>query len=326
MKIKKEVKIGFLMILCFGLLFWGANFLKGTNILKKQRQFYSVYDRVDGLTSSNPVVINGFKVGQVEEIKFLPGNSGKLIVLFSVTEENFDIPKNTSASIISADILGSKAISLELGNSRMMAENLDTLKSDIEESLTESVNAQIAPLKKKTEDLISSVDSAIIIVKQIFNQKARGDLDASFSSMRSSLEAFEQTMRRADNFVASEQEKLSNIFAHVESITKNLSRNNDKLTATLSNMEAITDSLAGANLTQTVNNASFAMKEVAEVMEKINHGEGSVGKLLNNDTLYNNLESAANDLDRLLLDMRLNPERYVHFSIFGRKDKNKPKE
>lgn len=323
MKIKKEVKIGFLVILCFGLLFWGANFLKGTNILKKNRQFYAVYERVDGLGASNPVVINGYKVGQVEEINFLPGNSGKLVVLFSVTEENFAIPYDTRASIVSADILGSKAISLQLGDSTLLANNLDTLSSNIEESLSESVNAQIAPLKKKAEALISTVDSAIIVVSQIFNQKARGDLDASFSSMRSSLEAFEQTMRRADDFVASEREKLSKIFTHVESITRNMASNNEKLSATLSNMEAITDSLAGANLTETVNNASFAMKEVAEVMEKINNGEGTVGKLLNNDSLYNNLESAANDLDRLLLDMRLNPERYVHFSIFGRKDKSK---
>lgn len=324
MKVRKEIKIGLLMVICLGLLFWGANFLKGKDVFKKQRQFYSVYERVDGLGPSNPVVINGHKVGQVDEIRFSPDFSGKLIVLFSVTEEKFPIPYNTRANIVSADLLGSKAISLELGSSDTLAQNLDTLSSDIEESLSESVNAQIAPLKKKAESLISTVDSAIIIVSQIFNQKARGDLDASFSSMRSSLEAFEQTMRRADDFVATEREHLSRIFTHVESITKNLANNNEKLSATLSNMEAITDSLAGANLTQTVNNASSAMKQVAEVMEKINEGQGSVGKLLNNDTLYTNLESAANDLDRLLLDMRLNPERYVHFSIFGRKDKNKP--
>ncbi len=322
MKIRKEVRIGFVMVLALSLLFWGANYLKGTNILKKQRQFYAVYDRVDGLGSSNPVVINGFKVGQVDEITFYPGNSGSLLVLFSVSEDNFNIPVDTRAHIISSDILGSKSISLELGESSDLAQDKDTLNSAIESSLSESVNQQIAPLKKKAEDLISTVDSAIIIVSQIFNKKARGDLDASFTSMRSSLEAFERTMNRADEFVVSEREHLSKIFIHVESITQNLASNNLKLSNTLANMEAITDSLAGADLTQTVNNASNAMKQVSEVMDKVNQGQGSIGQLLNNDTLYTNLEAAANDLDQLLLDMRLNPERYVHFSIFGRKKKD----
>ncbi|KAA3646929.1 MAG: MCE family protein [Bacteroidetes bacterium] len=326
MKIGKEVKIGFLMVMCLGLLFWGANYLKGTNILKKHRAFFAIYDRIDGLSKSNPVVINGFKVGQVEDIDFLPDNSGRLIVKFSVSEDDFMIPKNTKANIISSDLLGSKSVSLELGDSKLEAKDMDTLISNIEESLSESVNQQIAPLKKKAEDLISSVDSAIIIVSQIFSKKNRGDLDASFTSMRSSLEAFEKTMRNADQFVASERDKLTRIFTHVESITKNLSENNEKLSASLSNIEAITDSLAEANLTQTVNNASIAMKEVADLMQKINNGEGSMGKLINNDTLYNNLEAAATDLDLLLLDMRLNPERYVHFSIFGRKDKSKASE
>ncbi len=323
MKMKKEVKIGALVVVCLGLLFWGANYLKGTNILEKNRTFLAVYDRVDGLGVSNPVVVNGFKVGQVSEIAFHADNSGRLLVRFSVTDNKVSIPSNTNARIISSDILGSKSVSLVLGDSPIQAEEYDTLGSGIESSLTESVNQQIAPLKKKAEDLISTVDSAIVVVSQIFNKKNRGDLDASFTSMRSSLEAFEQTMKRADEFVLEEKEHLANIFAHVESITKNLKNNNEALSNTLSNMEAITDSLAGANLNQTVNNASLAMKQVAEVMDKINNGKGSLGQLLNNDTLYNHLESASNDLDLLLLDMRLNPERYVHFSIFGRKDKGK---
>lgn len=322
---KKEVKIGILVIVCMGLLFWGANYLKGTNILDNNRTYYAVYDRVDGLGISNPVVINGFKVGQVRKISFHADNSGKLLVAFSITEDQITIPNNTSARIISSDILGSKSVSLILGDSPVEAMDGDTLGSEIESSLTESVNQQIAPLKKKAEDLISTVDSAIVVVSQIFNKKARGDLDASFTSLRTSLQAFENTMKRAESIVAQEQDHISQIFAHIESITKNLSSNNEALTATIQNIESISDSLAGANLTQTVNNASYAMKQVAEVMDKINNGDGSLGQLLNNDTLYTNLEAASNDLDLLLLDMRMNPERYVHFSIFGRRDKSKKK-
>lgn len=323
MNVSKEIKIGFLVVICLGLLFWGANYLKGIDLFKNNRTYYAKYERIDGLGVSNPVLLNGFKIGQVNNIDIINYETGELLVGFSISKEELNIPENTIAEIISSDILGSKAISLKLGDSEVKANNLDTLSSDVESSLSESVNQQIAPLKMKAEALISSVDSAIVTVQSIFNKKARTDLDSSFSSMRSSLKAFERTMNRADAFVAQESENLRLIFSHVESITKNLAQNNDKLSDVLENMEAITDSLAGANLKQTVNNASKAMKEVADMMHKVNSGEGSLGQLLNNDTLYQNLESASNDLDLLLLDMRLNPERYVHFSIFGRKDKSK---
>jgi len=319
MTVKKELKIGLIALICVALLFWGANFLKGTNLLKEDKSYFAIYSQIDGLSTSNPVNINGFKVGQVEEIRFMPDQSGNLIVRFTVTNREFTIPSDTKAKIVSSDILGSKSINLVLGKSIIELDENDTLSSDIEATLTESVNQQIAPLKKKTEDLIQTVDSAILVVSSIFNKKARVDLNSSFSNIRSSLEAFERTMNQVEDMVVDERENLNAIFKNVESITRNLANNNDRLNSTLSNMEAITDSLAGANLKQTVNNASEAMSAVAGVMKKINEGEGSMGQLINNDSLYNNLENAALDLDKLLLDMRLNPERYVHFSIFGRK-------
>jgi phospholipid/cholesterol/gamma-HCH transport system substrate-binding protein len=322
MKIKKEVKVGFLMLLSIALVIWGANFLKGTNILKEGRTFYAVYDQIDGLSKSNPILINGFKVGQVEDIRFLPDYSGRLLVKFSLSNKDFMIPEDSKARIVSSDLLGSKSIDLQLGTSSVQIENNDTLVSDIEASLTEAVNQQIAPLKKKAEDLLQTVDSAILVVSTIFNKKARTDLDASFTSIRTSLEAFERTMGTVDQLVAEEREHLKGIFTNIESITRNMAQNNARLTSVLENIDVITDSLAGANLRQTVANASFAMEEVAELMEKVNSGQGSLGALINNDTLYTNLEAAAGDLDKLLLDMRLNPERYVHFSIFGRKKKD----
>lgn len=323
MKIKKEVKVGILMLVALSLLAWGANFLKGTNILKENRYFFAIYEKVDGLGTSNPVMINGFKVGQVEKIEFLPDFSGDIIVKFSVTKKDFPIPFDTKAKIISSDLLGSKAIDLQLGKSATLLVSKDTLETDIEASLSESVNQQIAPLKKKAEDLISTVDSAILVVSAIFNKDARTNLDASLTSIRGTLETFEKTMLQVDDLIRAERKHLDGIFKNVESISANFAKNNDKLTSAIANMEAITDSLAGSNLKQTVNNASIAMQQVSDIMQRINNGEGSLGALINNDTLYTNLEKASYDLDQLILDLRLNPERYVHFSIFGRKDKGK---
>lgn len=321
MKIKKEIKIGSLMLLAIVLLFWGANYLKGTNLLNQNRHFFAAYNNVNGLTRSNPVIINGFKVGAVEEINFLDVNSGKLLVKFSVTEKEIQLSKNTEAKIISNGILGSKAIELVLGSDTSLLNDNDTLSSSVAASLQEEVNSQIAPLKKKAESLIGSIDSAITTVESIFNTKAKEDIGSSISNIRASLESFKETMDDADSLVNENRASLRKIFIQVESITRNFEQNNETLTQTLSNVKMITDSLAGANLQETVNNASRAMTEVADLMQRVNNGEGSLGALLNNDSLYKNLEAAAYDLDQLILDMRLNPERYVHFSVFGRKPK-----
>jgi len=324
MKFNKEIKVGLLAVICIALLFWGANFLKGSNILDSSKHLFAVYSQVDGLGNSNPVLVNGLKVGRVESIDFLPDNSGRIYIKFSITNKNINIPEDTKAKIVSADILGSKAISLVLGKSSAQAQNLDTLISDIDPSLSEVVNQQIAPLKRKAEGLINTIDSSIVLLSTIFNKKARTDLDSSFASIRGSLEAFERSMFQVENLVIEERLHLKSIFKNVESITGNLAANNEKLTQTLANVEAITDSLAGANLRSTIDNAAKVMEDMAVIVEKVNSGEGSLGALLNNDTLYTNLEAAAYDLDKLMLDMRLNPERYVHFSIFGRKSKETP--
>lgn len=325
MKVSKEVKIGGVMLLCIFLAVWGANYLKGKNIFDNSLKLYAIYDNVGGLARSNPVMFNGNKVGQVENVEFSKDFSGKLIVQFSVTESFIKIPKDSRAAIFSDGFLGGKAINLELGSSTDLVTESDTLTSSIEASLQDAVNQQIAPLKNKAEDLIGSIDSAITTVKSIFNTQAQEDIGSSITNIRQSLAVFKQTMIDADAMVNENRQSLQRIFSNVESITKNFENNNEKLDQTLTNLKSISDSLAGANLQQTVNNASIAMQQVAELMQKVNNGEGSLGALMNNDTLYQNLEAAAYDLDQLMLDMRLNPERYVHFSIFGRKDKSAKK-
>lgn len=321
MKIGKEVKIGVLLIITIALLFWGFNYLKGNDIFSSSRKFYATYPRVEGLGISNPVVINGFKVGKVEQISLSEKVPGELLVRFSVDNEELFLPRDTRAKIVSSDILGSKSISLLLGQSKEPIVSGDTMISDIEYTLTEQVNQQILPLKRKAEDLIQTVDSAIIAVSAIFNEGAREDLNASFESIKTSLQSFEKTMVQMEGLVADERENIHMIMENVESITGNFAQNNEQLTKVIGNFEQITDSLAKADLKKVVENTNKAMTDLAEITNKINRGEGSLGMLMNNDTLHNNLEMAASDLSKLLIDMRLNPERYVHFSVFGRKTK-----
>lgn len=324
MKISREAKVGIIVTVAIACFIYGFNFLKGKNLFSTERKFYAVYYNIDGLVEANPVQINGFRVGQVRKIDFLPDNSGRMVVTVVVDNKDIKIPRGSIARIISSDLLGSKAVQLELGQGNIYAQSGDTLVSDIEEGLKQAVDKRIAPLQKKVEGLISSIDSVVVVVQAILNEDARANLTQSFEGVKKAILSLEKTSMRLDTLVASEKHKLSAIFSNIQSISSNIAANNDKLTNVINNFSAISDSLAKANFKQTIDNANNAIAQTTSIIEKINKGEGSMGMLINNPELYNKLEKSAGDLDKLLIDLRVNPERYMHFSVFGRKDRNKP--
>jgi phospholipid/cholesterol/gamma-HCH transport system substrate-binding protein len=324
--IRKEVKIGVTVVGSLAILLWGLNFLKGVNIFSSSNTYYALYDEVQGLNVSSPIMVNGFKVGKVMDLKFHPEMDGRILVKFSVEEGDFLLPSNTRAKITSLDLLGSKSIDLVLPKKvEGYLANGDTLVSEVERSITDEVNAQIAPLKKKAEDLLASIDTAVTVVKVILNKQAREDLRSSFTSIKNTFHTFEVLARRIDTLTQEEKAKIGMIMNNVQSISNNIRNNNENITAILDNFRLISDSLAMSNLTTAVNNASVALTAAADIMRKIDEGEGTVGKLVNDDSLYIHLSSAARDLDKLLIDLEAHPKRYVHFSIFGRKD-SRPKE
>lgn len=327
MKLSDEFKVGIVVITALFILFWGLNFLKGTNLFVSENTYYAIYNRIEGLQKSSFVMLNGYKVGRVKDIYLYPKNPRKIIVKFAVEKEkSLKIPKGSVAKIASQDLLGTKVILLELSDSKEFLKDKDTLKSDIEASLAEEVNKQVFPIKQKAENLLLSIDSVVTVIQTVLNKDARKNLEKSFKSIKNALETFEQTSLRLDTLIKNETNRVHDIFIKVESILNNLQKNNENIANALKNINLITDSLAKANLVETIKNANLALKETAEVMEKIKNGEGSMGMLVNNEKLYNNLEKASNELDKLIKDIRINPERYVHFSIFGRRDKNKAKQ
>lgn len=313
---KKEVRIALFFILGIAMVYWGINFLKGKDIFSSQTVIYAEYDNVAGLQEANPIMLNGFKIGQISEIKFKEGGNGKLIVKMLLTED-VDIPSNSIAKIISSDLLGSKAMVIILGNNSSMIESGDYLKGEIEVDLKDEVSQQILPLKNKAEDLLSSFDSVLVILQLIFNDETRDNLRHSFTSIKNTISSLEHASYSLDTLVSSQRYKLANIFSNVESITANLKDNNDKIKNIFANLEDISDSLRRANFKSTINNANEAIARFNEIMTKINQGKGSLGMLVHNESLYNNLEKSSKDLDLLLEDIRLNPRRYMHFSVFG---------
>ncbi len=315
MKYKKEISIGLIFIAALALFIWGFNYLKGFNLFKEQRVLYAVYEQVSGLQKANPVSINGLKVGQVSDIYFNPDFSGEIIVEITV-ESQIPIPRNSIALIYSSDLMGSKAIDLKLGIDSLYAVNGDTLSTRVEASLKEAVNQQIQPLKAKAEELILSIDSVVTVIKEIFNERAKQNLTSSLASIEETFSNLESASYNLDQMVAAEKTRLGEIMSNLETITSTISENKANIDNILTNFSVLSDSLAKAEIPRTFANINRVVGDVAEIVEKINNGEGTVGMLINDEKLYRDLQKSAEQLHLLMEDIRTNPKRYVRFSLF----------
>jgi phospholipid/cholesterol/gamma-HCH transport system substrate-binding protein len=318
LKISREVKIALVFVVALGLFIWGFNFLNGKDVFSKQRTFYAIYDQVNGLNDANPVVINGFKVGQVQGISFLPDGSGRILVEFIVTNNDVNIPTNSIAKLFSSDILGSRAIEIILGDTNLLAVEGDTLGTQLGATLGEEVSVQMLPIKQKFENVMSQLDSVLAVIQSVFNEGTRQNLLLSFESIKMTIQNLEHTTYNIDTLVVTQKYKLAAIIGNVESISANIKNNNDHITNIITNFSNLSDTLTKANIASTINNANLALKEFNDIIGKVNRGEGSLGMLINNDALYKNLENSSVQLNQLIEDIKLNPQRYLHFSIIGR--------
>jgi phospholipid/cholesterol/gamma-HCH transport system substrate-binding protein len=315
LKYSREFKIGFLFILATAVLVWGFSFLKNKNILYKERVMIAVYQHVNGLETSNPIYINGVKVGQVGKVYFDPRMNGDIVVQLVFTDK-FPIPANSTARIFSEDLMGSKAIEILLGTSPEYVQSGDTLHTDIETSLKDAVNQQILPLKLKAEDLLSSLDTMVIAIKGVFNKDIRDDLTASIKSIRATMSNLENTTQSLDTLVYNQSGRLSSILYNIDMITRNLNNNSDEISRVIGNLANLSDTIAQSNISGILGNLDKTVGDLSVVMSRIQNGEGTLGMLIQDDSLYKQLEKSAVDLDLLLEDIRLNPKRYVRVSVF----------
>ncbi len=313
MKFSREVRIGLIMTVGIAVLFWGVNYLKGIDFFTRQRSVCAVYNQVEGLTSTNPVMVNGMKVGMIYQLDLQP--NGQIIVSMHVTNKVF-VPRNSKAEIFSTDLLGSKGVRLVFGDSKEDMVDGDTLSAGVQLSLSDQVNAQVAPIKAKAESLLSSIDSILLTVRAVFNENTKNNLRRSFESISNSLISIEHVAGSMDTVLA-KQGRLRVIFDNIESITTNLKNNNESLTKIITNFSSISDTLAKSKLAEAVDHTSRTLEQTSALLEKVNKGEGSLGMLANNDSLYNNLNSSAHNLDALLKDFQANPRKYLKVSVIS---------
>ena len=317
MKIANETKVGILAAFSIAMLIIGYNFLKGNAIFSSETVLYARYSHVDGLGVSKPVLINGYQIGRVDKLTLQ--SDGTIIATLKI-KGKYEIPKNSVAKLESIDLLGGKAIVMALGTGNVYAKDGDTLNANVAKGLLETVQ----PVQKKAELIIAKMDSILTSVNSILNPNFQKNVDKSFNSIASTLASLEATSKKVDNLVGSEGTRISAILANVEAISANLKNNNDKINGILNNISSITDQVAAANFKQTIDNANKSMADLQAIVGKINEGKGTLGLLINDTKMYDNLNSASQNLDKLIIDLKENPKRYVHFSVFGggsKKDK-----
>lgn len=303
MKYTKEVKTALLALVAILLFIFGYSFLEGKNWFDSSRTFYAVYNDVEGLTPSSPVTINGLKVGSVTGIGFLD-DSGKLIVSFTVDTE-LPFSENSIAQIYGGGLIGGKSVAIIPKYERdNLAVSGDTLPSEIEEGLLELVNERLTPLQEKVEKAIESTDSLINSFNEVMNPRTRENLKKSFEDLSLTVASFKSSARTVDNILKTNSIKIDTALTNFAEVSQDLT--------------VFSEKVSEVDLLRMSNDLEETIANLERVSEKLNSGEGTAALLINDPSVYNNLERATNQLDELIQDVKLNPKRYVHFSIFGK--------
>ncbi len=305
-KITNEVKVGVTALLTIIVFIWLYNFLKGKEIFSSKARYYVVYDKVSGLVESSPVEVNGYKVGVVQTIRFTDPESGRLLVVLSV-DKGFRLPVNTVAEITTATLIAGMKVQLVFGSGPGTYSSGDTIPGRIAESVISKLENELVPLKNKAESVILKLDTVLGSLNEIMNDEFRDNVNAGIASLRNTADGID----KAD---------LGASLENMKKITGMLADNTTRINQTLENLESVTDTLAAADIYTTVNNLKSGLEKMTVLIENINKGKGTAGQIMTNDSIYVNLNRSLADLDLLLQDLKANPKRYVHFSMFGRKN------
>ena len=320
MKISREFKVGSLIIMAIALLYWGMNFMKGNDIFSEHRTFYSIYDNIEGLSVNKPVLINGLQIGQISEIYFHPDNSGRLVVKFKI-DSDYPIPDNSVARIHNMSILGERAVIFDLGDSFDMAITGDTLYSGVEGNLSDALEEELAPIKAKADKLLGSLDSTVVMLSNFLNKKTQGDFVNTVVNLSETFENLRKASESLERMIAANEDSINKFIGNLTAISQNLADNGENLDVILTNFSSITDTIVKADIYKTITDLNDVMSRTDSIMTKINNGEGSIGMLINDPELYDNLAESSNSLNRLLLDIKYNPNKYLQFSVFGSKER-----
>lgn len=305
---KTEIKIGIVGFGILLLLFFGIKFLKGIDVFQKETTYYVFYDNVSGMYEGNYIYLNGMKVGYVKDIEAMGERAEKFLVTVAV-DSKIKITEDSKMVFFSADLLGSKAMKIELGNSSRILENKDTISGDVELGMLDKLGSSIAPMAQ-------NLDSILFATKNILNQQTQNNLQHTFANLEATSERLSSISNQFDNLMKNEKEKIGKIISNTESITSNLKNNNDELNNIISKIGQITDTVAQAQLGSTILQTTQTLEKLNNVLGVIEKGKGNIGLLINDEGLYRSLDESAKKLDALIEDIKANPKKYINVSVF----------
>ena len=304
MKISNEVKTGILAIFSISLFIFGYSYLKSNDIFVGDRTFYAVYSDVEGVVNGTPVTINGFPVGSIQKISFTKNND--LLVKFRI-ENDIQFSINSIAQIYETGLIGGKALAIipAYDNKRIAIDN-DTLNSSIAPGLTDLVNKKITNLQVKIESMVVSADSVLNNINKVFDDSTKNNLKTSVSNFNQTIIDLKTTSNSIKEIVKNNQSDIDSSIKNIKNFSEDFSQISNKLNQ--------------AQIDETFKNFKISSeKNLSKIMNEINSGNGTMGQIVKNDSLFKNLNKASESIDLLLEDIRLNPYRYIHFSIFGKK-------
>lgn len=307
MKISKELKTGVVAILIIVLSVWGFNFVKNKSLYSSTRIFYAEYANVQGLIPTSPVTINGLRVGKVDKIEFHPEKKGILVAHIHL---NNSVPfsKNSIAQIYSPDFISGKSLKIEIEmDGADLAKSGDTLKGEIDAGILGMINEQIAPLQAKVESFVINTDSVMQNLNNVLDIENQRNIKSSLKNLNATLIKFDKMAGAMDGILESNDAKIDSILNNADIAMKKFAN--------------ITTSLENADLEVTLLKLKESLESFSGILDSVHKGQGTLGKLINDDALYNNLSGASKELEELLEEVKLHPKRFVHLSVFGKKEK-----
>lgn len=318
MKISNETKVGAMAVVGIGLLIVGFNFLKGHGLFKKETHIYAVYSDVQGLVKSNPVVINGLQIGRIENLD--GGKDMKKIVVTVSLTKDVNIPNN-SLAVINPNLLGSPTMEIQLGTSSTYLKNGDTLLTSLSGGAFDEAMKLINPVLYEVRNAVKSLDSVLTTITTVFDVRTKDNIQSILNNLNLATASFVVTAKSTQRLLDYQNGALAQSLNNVNTFTSNLNKNNSKLDSIVDYTNKFSKNISEINLQKSLDSLNVAINNFKTGSEKINSKDGSIGLLLNDKTLYNNLKSTTDKINILLDDIRVHPRRYVNISIFGKKDK-----
>ena len=308
MKLSYEIKTALLVMSGIFLFIVMINYLKSNDIFVSDRSFFAIYEDVEGVSTGTPVTISGFNVGSVQDISFY-GDDAKLLLKFRV-ENDFEFSSNSIAQIYETGLIGGKALAIIPVNGKNLAISGDTLQSDIAPGLTELVNDKLSPLQEKIESMVVSADSLLIAVNSVFDIETKQNLISSIENFSATIESAKKSVDVLEEVLGNNENRLNSIILNADQSFKNLSNLSENFD----------------ELDLVIENLSKSSSNINSITSEIKAGDGLVNKVVYDEGFVKSLDEISSNINLLLEDLRMNPKRYVHFSLFGKKNKEYTKE